>query len=268
MLVCLLQYFHRLFISSRFFALRLLECFCILYLPPSEWALRTSFRVLSLLFGDRLLHFVFSNIFYLHLLSIRFVHNSNCTLYTVHRNQAHTHETRNTNLVFRYHQQLNCSWMPFTIIFSVDGFFCMLVPFSFLFFFYSSTFLSSVHFSTILLFHFWVSLTFISPFAYSLMQDGCAIVKWMVGRRESKIPEKLRIVNILFSLHFLYRMSRRIRCPNVITKSAKRSAKMFKMIEILHYISLDSGSIAHSFHDKHEYLTTALHEPDKLRVRR
>lgn len=132
--------------------------FVICYNQNKHWEhLRFSFSYFfRVLFADLLLHFVFSNIFYLHLLSIRFVHNSNCTLYSVQAHWTHTH-TRNTeyNLVFRYHQQLNSSWMPFTIIFSLDGFFYVLGPFSILFLlFFCSTILSPVHFSTILLFHF------------------------------------------------------------------------------------------------------------------
>lgn len=50
-----------------------------------------------------------------------------------------------------------------------------------------------------------------------------------------------------------------VQCSNVITKSAKRSAKMFTMIEILHYISFGNGSETLMIK-----MNTALHEPDEI----
>lgn len=125
-------------------------------------------------------------------LSIRFVHNSNCTVYkcTLYRHYEHTYIwNMEYNLVFRYHQQLNSSWMPFTILFSLDGsfyvvvlfyiFFSLVQPFYRLFIFqqfYCSIFgFFNIHFA----------------FAYSLMRDGCGIVKWIDGRRETKNPRKI-----------------------------------------------------------------------------
>lgn len=85
------------------------------------------------------------------------------------------------------------------------------------------------------------------------MRDGCGIVEWIDGGGETKARKACELWTF-YSVCIFYIDCRRVQCLNVITKSAKRSAKMFTMIEILHYISLGSGNIARGSYDKNEYI--------------